>query len=63
MSEYLVYPSYMQKNKTAGDMTFGFKDSTGFHIDKVTCLDPKGKYTPKSLVLNFQKITTKLLLY
>ena len=55
MSEYLVYPSYMQKNKTAGDMTFGFKDSTGIHIDKVTCLDPKGKYIPKSLVLDFQR--------
>ena len=43
-------------------MTFGFKDSTGFHIDKVTCLDPKGKYTPKSLVLNFQREVLALLL-
>ena len=41
MSDFIVYPSYMQRKRTAGDVTFGSRDSTGVHISKYTHTDPK----------------------
>ena len=53
MYEAMVYPSHMLRRKTAGDVTFGFNDRFGIHVNKITYRDPDGRVIPKSFVVKF----------
>ena len=44
----------MQRKRTAGDITFGSRDSTGVHISKYTYTDPEWKMIPKSFLIEFK---------
>ena len=54
MGDFIVYPPYMQRKRTAGDITFGSRDSTGVHISKYTYTDPEWKMIPKSFLIEFK---------